>query len=957
MGMSTKERTKLFSKYGSPEEATLINTLYENKLLLKNRTLGVINLFKKLGQIGRYDPTKKAQLDTLIQEFKDKQLERTLSPKETESFLNDAADVMLGRHITKEQALAIFKIDKKIRDLKKSYNEETLTWSNQNDKQEYGATVRALEIYTQELGTAKSIKEALIERGYKFAEDWSENRVRAVGNVVLDTAKAIADNSVSLVASVDDSFFGRQGIFTLLTGHPKIWGRNFAKSFLDIGRTFKGQQTTDALLADLYSDPLFINGEYQKAKLVDLREEQFPTSLPEKIPVLGKFFKASEAAFVNGSLRVRTELYQMMRDMNTKKGVELSDENIKGMGSVINSLNAKGSLGKFENPIIRLLMWAPKMLKADIDILTAHSFSTIPKNARHFAMGNLVKIVAITAILEGLFSLLDPESTELDPRSSDFLSLKKNDTRIKYLRGIPAIITLMARMISGSYKSSTTGEIVEYSPGFGATSRLDALIQFIQGKAPPATGAIYDLLEGEDFDGNKPTFSSILLQRGVPISIQNAVELTKNPTIDRTFGVIADFFGLSSNTYRDSNSKSQLIPTNTVIKNDDFFSMVSVYAKAMGTDPETAFNRIFTGQKIMQVSEGGIIVVERQDVADSEAFKKQWVENNGGKVSDMKEVKLDHTIPNKLGGEEKPSNWKIVPTSVWSSYTKTENALIQAVKDKKIPLKEAQQEIVKFKSIEDTADRKEYGDALIEKYRNKKSSLLNILKPKEALAWGEQPTPENQKRIDSINAQIDSINVQLKKNRNSKLVSPVDTKALEAQRAVLSGKAMAIMTGTEKVEKKKEEKKVKPPTQTPFNKDIETVFGDEWVNATRVLKRVDDKGKIVGENVQLKTGTEVDVKNSNGSIDRGLFRINSVNFTPKEMARRKVKLANAGIDSWNDMLDPVLNIKMAKILYDERGWDPWYAAPADIISDKERARRIRLGIPLMSKIKTKSNIG
>ena len=739
MNMSTKERSKVFSKYAtSQEEAQLINTLYEGKLLLKNRTLGVINLFKKLGQIGRYDPTKKAQLDTLIQEFKDKQLERVLSPKENESFLNDAADVMLGRHITKEQALAIFKIDKRIRDLKKSFNEETMTWNNPSDKQEHGATVRALEIYTQELGTAKSIKDALIERGYKFAEDWSENRVRAVGNVVLDLAKTIADNSVSLVASVDDSFFGRQGIFTLLTGHPKIWGRNFAKSFIDIGRTFKGKQTTDALLADLYSDPLYINGEYQKAGLIDLREEQFPTSIPEKIPVLGKFFKASEAAFVNGSLRVRTELYQMMRDVNMKKGVELTDENIKGIGSVINSLNAKGSLGKFENPIIRLLMWAPKMLKADIDILTAHSFSNIPKNARHFALGNLAKIVAITALLEGLFSLLDPESTELDPRSSDFLAIKKGDTRIKFLRGTTQIITLLARMISGSYKSSTTGEIVEYSPGFGAKSRLDALIEFIKGKAPPATGAIYDLLEGRDFDGNKPTFTSILIQKGVPISMQNLLELAKNPSIDRAFGVIADFFGLSSNTYRDSNSKSKLIPTNTVIKNEDFFSMVAVYAKAMGTDPETAFNRIFTGQKIMQVSDGGIIVVERQDVKDSEAFKKQWVEDNGGKVSDMKEIKLDHTISLGLGGSETPDNWKIVSTSVWESYTKTETALIRAVKDKKIPLKEAQSELVKFKSIEDSAERKEYGEELQEKLRNtpKTSFLENInpFKPKQAMA-------------------------------------------------------------------------------------------------------------------------------------------------------------------------------------------------------------------------------
>jgi len=717
--MSTDARTNLFSKYTtSAEEAKLVNTLYESKLLLKNKTLGVINLFKKIGQIGKYDPTKKAQLDQLMQEWKDTQLERTLSPKENESFLNDAADVMLGTHISKEQAIEIFKIDKKIRDLKKNYNSESREWTSKEDKLKYGTTVRVLENYIADIGSNKTIKQALLDRGYQFKETWKENKILSIANVVGDVAKGIADNTVSIVASVDNSFFGRQGIFTLLTGHPIIWGRNFGKSFLDIGRTFKGQQVTDALLADIYSDPEYIEGEYQKAKIMDMKEEQFPTSLPEKIPVLGKFFKASEAAFINGSLRMRTDLFKLMRNSELKKGTEITEEQLKGMGQLINSLNAKGTLGRFGgNSLVKLLMWAPKMLKADLDILTAHSLSKMPKNLRKKAFYNLMKIIGVTLLVQGLFSLQDEKSTEWDPRSSDFLAIKKGDTRVKYLRGIPAIITLLTRMMSGSYKSSTTGEIVKYESGFGKSSRMDAFIEFIKNKAPPSTGAVYDILEGKDFDGNEPTFSSILLQKGVPISIQNIVDLTKNPTIDQAFGVIADFFGLSANTYRDSNEKSKIIPTNEKISEYDFMATVAVYAKAIGTDPETAFNRIFTGQKIVQVSDGGIVVVARQDVGDSQAYKKAWVKEHGGNVDDIKEVKLDHTIPNKLGGEEKPSNWKIVSTSVWASYTKTENALIKAVKEKKISLKEAQSEIVKFKNIDDTAKRKTYGESLQKKYK------------------------------------------------------------------------------------------------------------------------------------------------------------------------------------------------------------------------------------------------
>ena len=146
-------------------------------------------------------------------------------------------------------------------------------------------------------------------------------------------------------------------------------------------------------------------------------------------------------------------------------------------------------------------------------------------------------------------------------------------------------------------------------------------------------------------------------------------------------------------------------------------SMVAVYAKAIGTDPETAFNRIFTGQRIMQVSKGGIIVVDRQDIPDSEAWKKAWVREHGGNVEDIKQIKLDHIIPNKLGGEEKPDNWQIVSTAVWSSYTKVENALIRAVKNDKVSLKEAQKLIVEFKDIDDTSDRKDFGEDLIERFK------------------------------------------------------------------------------------------------------------------------------------------------------------------------------------------------------------------------------------------------
>jgi len=705
----TAGRLAWFEKQIGKENAERLNYLFETKMLLKSQQKGFESFVKHMGgsiEIKRDFLTKVGRI------------EKALSNTEVDQFLETFVSKRLGVGVTEAEYSNITKLSDKINTLKQDYDPANKVWKSEKSANEFGATQVTLNHFVDSLKNPETpIVEMLKDRGYQFKTEAKTNKARATGSILLDTSKQIADVSISLVASIDNSFLGRQGIFTLLTGHPRIWGKVFVNSMKDFVKVVGKGKADDALMATIFSDPLYMEGEYQKAKIIDTFEEETPSSLPSRLPVVGRLFKASDVAFRNSGLEIRTELYKALRAVKVSRGTEMTRDQIEGLGKVINSMSARGDIGKLDNPITRLLMWAPKMLKADFDIITAHRFSDIPKEDRKIALDNLLKIILVTAVIEAIATANDEKSTEFDPRSSDFLSLKFGDTRVKFLRGIPAIIVFISKMISGQYKSPTTGEVKDFGSGFTESSRFDEILKFFVNKAPPASRAVVDLARGRDFNFNAPTFSSILMQIGVPISVQNVIDLTKNPSIDNAFGVILDFFGFSANTFKDSNTKTKIIPTNKVLKNEDFASMVQVYAKAMAEDPETAFNRIFTNQKIMQVSKGGIIVVERQDVSDSQAFKKKWVKENGGKVSDIKEVRLDHTIPNKLGGEEKPNNWEIVSTSVWSSYTKTENALIRAVKKKKISLKDAQKLIVEFKDIDDTKKREEFGNDIQENYK------------------------------------------------------------------------------------------------------------------------------------------------------------------------------------------------------------------------------------------------
>lgn len=85
--------------------------------------------------------------------------------------------------------------------------------------------------------------------------------------------------------------------------------------------------------------------------------------------------------------------------------------------------------------------------------------------------------------------------------------------------------------------------------------------------------------------------------------------------------------------------------------------------------------------------------------------------------------------------------------------------------------------------------------------------------------------------------------------------------------------------------------------------------------------------KNTGENPRFDTRAEN--KNKDGSIDRGLFQINSNTYA--DFARRRPDLLQkAGITSWDDMFDPLLNARMADIIASEQGWQAWYGAPREL---------------------------
>ena len=550
LDMSSAERTKFWEKYVG-KDAKEVELLFEKKLVLKNVYAGLQNFINKITQSGRYNPQKIEEMKKLRSEFKKKTQERILNPKEGEVFLQELANQLAGREITEEQSKELFNLQVLSDEAFKNYNPETKTWSSKKAKYEYGSARTTLENYTdylEEGGT--TLKGLLQERLALYKSDVKEKgTTRATWELLTDTIKTLSDSSIAMVASFDNSFMGRQGLNTLMT-NPKIWHNFSRRSFSDFFGTLKGQAKKDAMWADIFSDPMYIDGTMDKAKILPKSEEQYPTTLPMRIPVLGNILKASEQAFTGSALRARIALLRHHLEVSKKNGVEITDGHIESLGKMVNSLTARGQWGKRGEPgIVRILLWAPKMLKGNIDVLTGMQFvEGVDARTKKIAAQNLIKIVGITALTMMIAEAMGAE-VEDDPRSTDFGKIVVGNTRFDITGGKASIITLAMRIARNSYKSTKTGEIIKYGSGYGDKTRFDILVDFLTNKAAPPTRVVIDLMKGKNFRGEKVTVPNILYSLTTPISVKNAIELKDDNSAQAVLGVLLDAIGINTNTY------------------------------------------------------------------------------------------------------------------------------------------------------------------------------------------------------------------------------------------------------------------------------------------------------------------------------------------------------------------------------------------------------------------------
>lgn len=540
--MTSEERRTFLGDIVGKDHANDVNRLFESKLLLKTVQQGMVTWAKTVGGM---KPEVRRDLISRIEKLD----ERILNPTEEKLFLQDLAAQKLGVNVTMDEVKTINDLAQKVKDT------EQYKGSPDLDKRlEYGKAVTDLSNYVGErkLASRPTVMETL--------------RTRPT-DLPMKALRGVAGNMKAIKASMDNSAIFRQGWKTLWT-HPTIWAKNSLKSFDNLF-TYRNQHAVlDALNADIVSRPTY--DLMRKAKLdVGVQEEVFPTTLPEKIPGLGRVYKATENAYTAFVRKTRADVFDKYIEIAKNKGVELNDTELQSIGKMVNSLTGRGNLGKLEGAgsLVNTFFFSPKMLKSQFDILTQPLTGAGGSSfVRRQAAINLIKIAAGTAGIMAIAKMLKPDSVELDPRSSDFGKIKIDNTRFDVTGGAGSVLVLLARLsmatakVAGadvmSFKSSTTGKLSDLTePGFGKQNTVDVITNFFENKAAPFWGMLRDFYRGETFEGKKPTVAGEALSAITPLPFDTIKDLLQDPKAQKdprfvAFATVADMLGISTSTQK-----------------------------------------------------------------------------------------------------------------------------------------------------------------------------------------------------------------------------------------------------------------------------------------------------------------------------------------------------------------------------------------------------------------------
>jgi hypothetical protein len=560
-GISSIERLKRLSDmFGDNKVAQDINLLYEKSLFLKNQEKAIDNFINKINGV---NAEKRAKLREAFAENRTKRNTK-INDEELVSIVKDIYDRKYDLDIKPEdvQSIAKFKAES---DALKPKMENTPVGSP--ERLAYGRKVVDLQGVLDSVINPEQGAGFLKTLGFEVKS--FKERVQNQSNLLDKTLEVLSSSSdvitsgvyKSINAAVDISFMLRQGM-KVLARNPRIWAeqmKNALRPVANMTNRVKQDVILREFKASLVSHPLY--DVAMKSKLaVGVIEEFFPTTLAEKIPLIGNLFKASDISFTMFAQGTRMSLFETAYNNFVKSTGRIPPPEVtSGFAKVVNSISGRGSLGRLESVsgVLNKMFFSARWVKSQADTFIMPFRRGLPKEVRMEALKSSASTFATIGSLMYAASFFTEVST--DTTSSNFGKAKvpgSKDTWVDLTAGLGSWIILASRLANGKTTNSQ-GKVTELNTGkFGSMTYWDLGLNFVSGKASPVLSQVISHAKGRYISGGTPTIPQSALNLISPISIENAYEMfTNEKAAVAMMTTVFDILGLSTINYEQYRSK------------------------------------------------------------------------------------------------------------------------------------------------------------------------------------------------------------------------------------------------------------------------------------------------------------------------------------------------------------------------------------------------------------------
>jgi hypothetical protein len=366
----------------------------------------------------------------------------------------------------------------------------------------------------------------------------------------------------SVKTSFDVSALMNQGGFDAF-GHPITAARSI-KPMLEAMKSEAGQYR---IIKEIQNDPLFTEAKQAGLFLAETdtpnlfrMEEVYSSRFAHKIPGVAM----SERAYTTNLNWRRFHRYKAMRNTLARFS-ELKPNEAKIIANFVNESFGRGNLGKFTQAaeLLNASFFAPRYRLSRIQLLLGHPLWHMPfkgsLRVRALILSEYVRSLAGLGLFLGAAAGVAGVTVELDPRSTDFGSIKIGDTRIDPLAGLRAPLNLMARAATGTTKTSEgdiepiVGEVEYGKPTLGTF-----LMNYFRSGLTPAIGAAWSAVQRQNVVGQPTTPINEALSLPVPISANNIRDGLKAEGVPtKLAAALASISGMGVQTYHKQSAKEK----------------------------------------------------------------------------------------------------------------------------------------------------------------------------------------------------------------------------------------------------------------------------------------------------------------------------------------------------------------------------------------------------------------